>query len=71
MASSETPEEVAVHAEQTGKGFITSALRDLNSDGVARTTEPLSATHPDSIYGMLVPRVQEMELSSSLMEGRQ
>ena len=49
-----TPEEVAVHAEQTGKGLGNIRYRDLNGDGVINQDDRtiIGNPHPDFIYGI-------------------
>lgn len=49
-----TPEEVAVHAEQQGKGLGRIRYRDLNSDGVIDSDDRtiIGNPHPDFIYGI-------------------
>jgi TonB-linked SusC/RagA family outer membrane protein len=49
-----TPEEVAVHAAQSGKGLGRIRYRDLNSDGVINTDDRtiIGNPHPDFIYGI-------------------
>ncbi|MCY4561030.1 MAG: TonB-dependent receptor [Flavobacteriaceae bacterium] len=49
-----TPEEVAVHAQQPGKGLGRIRYRDLNGDGVidAEDRTIIGNPHPDFIYGI-------------------
>lgn len=49
-----TPEEVAVHAEQTGKALGNIRYRDLNGDGVINQDDRtiIGNPHPDFIYGI-------------------
>jgi TonB-linked SusC/RagA family outer membrane protein len=49
-----TPEEVAVHAEQTGKALGNIRYRDLNGDGVVNQDDRtiIGNPHPDFIYGI-------------------
>lgn len=49
-----TPEEVAVHAQQPGKGLGRIRYRDLNNDGVINTDDRtiIGNPHPDFIYGI-------------------
>lgn len=49
-----TPEEVAVHAQQTGKGLGNIRYRDLNGDGVVNQDDRtiIGNPHPDFIYGI-------------------
>lgn len=49
-----TPEEVAVHAEQPGKGLGNIRYRDLNGDGVVNQDDRtiIGNPHPDFIYGI-------------------
>ncbi|MCI9845489.1 SusC/RagA family TonB-linked outer membrane protein [Flavobacterium pectinovorum] len=49
-----TPEEVAVHADQPGKGLGRIRYRDLNGDGVIDQKDRtiIGNPHPDFIYGI-------------------
>lgn len=49
-----TPEEVAVHAEQTGKALGNIRYRDLNGDGVVNQDDRtiIGNPHPDFTYGI-------------------
>ncbi|KQB42005.1 TonB-dependent receptor plug [Flavobacterium daejeonense] len=49
-----TPEEVAVHAEQTGKALGNIRYRDLNGDGVINQDDRtiIGNPHPDFTYGI-------------------
>lgn len=49
-----TPEEVAVHAEQTGKALGNLRYRDLNGDGTINQEDRtiIGNPHPDFIYGI-------------------
>ncbi|MCM4155475.1 hypothetical protein DHD80_05620 [Gramella sp. AN32] len=49
-----TPEEVAVHAQQSGKGLGRIRYRDLNLDGVINNEDRtiIGNPHPDFIYGI-------------------
>ena len=49
-----TPEEVAVHADQQGKGLGRIRYRDINNDGVVNTLDRtiIGNPHPDFIYGI-------------------
>ncbi|WP_282017660.1 SusC/RagA family TonB-linked outer membrane protein [Salegentibacter mishustinae] len=49
-----TPEEVAVHAQQPGKGLGRIRYRDLNNDGVINSDDRtvIGNPHPDFIYGV-------------------
>jgi len=49
-----TPEEVAVHAEQTGKALGNIRYRDLNGDGVINQDDRtiIGNPHPDFVYGI-------------------
>ncbi|MEL7123078.1 MAG: TonB-dependent receptor, partial [Bacteroidota bacterium] len=49
-----TPEEVAVHAEQAGKGLGNIRYRDLNGDGLIDQEDRtiIGNPHPDFIYGI-------------------
>jgi TonB-linked SusC/RagA family outer membrane protein len=49
-----TPEEVAVHADQPGKGLGRIRYKDVNSDGVINSEDRtiIGNPHPDFIYGI-------------------
>ncbi|GAL65694.1 SusC outer membrane protein [Jejuia pallidilutea] len=49
-----TPEEVAIHAEQTGKALGNIRYRDLNGDGVINQDDRtiIGNPHPDFVYGI-------------------
>lgn len=49
-----TPEEVAVHADQPGKGLGRIRYRDVNKDGVINSLDRtiIGNPHPDFIYGI-------------------
>ncbi len=68
-----TPEEVAVHAEQTGKGLGNIRYRDLNGDGVINQDDRtiIGNPHPDFIYGINLFLEYERWSLSFFFDGRQ
>ena len=49
-----TPEEVAVHAQQSGKGLGRIRYRDINNDGIINNDDRtiIGNPHPDLMYGI-------------------
>lgn len=68
-----TPEEVAVHAEQTGKGLGNIRYRDLNGDGVINQDDRtiIGNPHPDFIYGINLSMEYKRWSLSFFFDGRQ
>ncbi|MCB9296754.1 MAG: TonB-dependent receptor [Lewinellaceae bacterium] len=68
-----TPEEVAVHAEQTGKGLGYIRYRDLNGDGVINQDDRtiIGNPHPDFIYGINLSLGYKRWSFSCFFDGRQ
>lgn len=68
-----TPEEVAVHAEQTGKALGNIRYRDLNGDGVINQDDRtiIGNPHPDFIYGINLSATYKKWDFALFFDGRQ